>query len=58
MDASGSTSEAGGPVSLPGVSGSEIDQPNVLALEYLRDPSSSSIAMMRNAFKGLLDTDD
>jgi hypothetical protein len=29
-----------------------------LALEYLRQPSSSSIAMMRSAFRGLLNTNE
>jgi hypothetical protein len=33
-------------------------QPNVLALEYMRNPSSSSIAVMRDAFKGLLPTSE
>jgi hypothetical protein len=31
---------------------------NTLALEYLRQPSSSSIAMMRSAFRGLLKTNE
>jgi hypothetical protein len=36
----------------------EIRQPNEVALEYLRKPSFSSIAVMRDAFKGLLATSD
>lgn len=33
-------------------------KPNVLAREYLRKPSSSSISIMHNAFKGLIASDE
>ncbi|MHB8379138.1 MAG: hypothetical protein ACYDB2_04355 [Acidimicrobiales bacterium] len=58
MDASTSTSEVDEPVSWPQTVGVEPKQTNAVALEYLSEPSSSSIAMMRNAFKGLLDVAD
>jgi hypothetical protein len=55
MEANASTSEVGEPVSPAQTIGAEPGPPNALALEYLSEPSSSSIAMMRNAFRGLLD---
>jgi len=56
MDASANTPEVNESVPSPQTPRLATDRPNALALQYLRQPSSSSIAMMRNAFKGLLNT--
>jgi hypothetical protein len=58
MDASASTYEVDEPMPSALTPCLDTLQSNALALEYLSDPSSSSIAMMRNAFKGLLDASD
>jgi|GEM_PF-7060092 len=54
MDASAKPSRVDESVPSPKLPTLANGQPNVLAVEYLRQPSSSSIAMLRNAFKGLL----
>lgn len=58
MDASASTSEVEGSLPRANTLGLDVVEPNALAVEYMSDPSSSSISMMRSAFKGLLDTHD
>jgi hypothetical protein len=58
MDADAAASREDESMPSPEVSVIPIVQPNALALEYMRKPSSSSIAMMRDAFKGLLSTSD
>jgi len=58
VDAGAGASEVEDSVTSAPTMGMETSPANALALEYLSEPSSSSIAMMRNAFKGLLDESD
>lgn len=56
MDASAMRPEVDESVPLSPAPSQATESSNAFALAYLREPSSSSIAMMRNAFKGLLNT--
>jgi hypothetical protein len=53
------TSPKGGATSnAPQASSVEESKPSLLAREYRRKPSSSSISIMHNAFKGLIASDE